>query len=292
MWRGSIGPSGSRGTICSARLLDSDAELSDRTSGSRPAVCYVCSVKRRHFWLAGLAVAFSAISVFSKGWLSGFASNLGAGFVGSLLTVFLIDRAIEAAQQQQSARVKSVPSARLRPNLISHLTLLFDLHKASAAAAPTVGPARLDDIFSDTYYETIRHLDFSKPAPISPPASWFEFSTYSMQRFTNSLERMVDTFVAFLSPENIETLEGLQNSPIVALFTQLAFLSQLALKEGRRLPPLVLGNDGVIELMRGYVETVQARVTKFNGSPRKPFSIPDLPLWRIEVSPAIGSPRL
>jgi hypothetical protein len=249
-------------------------------------------VKRRYFWLAGFAVAFSAISVFSKGWLSGFASNLGAGFVGSLLTVFLIDRAIEAAQQQQSKRVKAVAFDRLRPKLISHLTFLFDLHKASAAAAPTVGPTGLDDIFTDTYYETIRHLDFSKPAPISPPASWFEFSTYSMERFTNSLERMVDTYVAFLSPENIETLERLQNSPIVALLTQLAFLSQLALNEGRRLPPLVLGHDSAIELMRGHDETVQALVTQFNGCTRKPISISDLPLWRTDVSPEIGSGRL
>jgi len=232
------------------------------------------------------------MSVFSRGWFSGFASNLGAGFVGSLLTVFLIDRAIEAAQQQQSRRVRVAAFERLRPKVVSHLIFLFDLHKVSAATAPAVGPTKLDDLFTDAYFEAIRHLDFSKPAPVSPPVSWFEFSTYSVREFTTSLDRMLDTYVAVLGPENIETLEGLQNSPIVGLLTQLAFLAQLELKEGRRCPSLVLGHDSVIEEMRGYIRTIQTLVRQFNECARKPISISDLPLWRIDVSPAIGSARI
>ena len=72
---------------------------------------------RRYFWLAGLAGLFSVGSFFTHGWISNFASNLGAGFVVSLLTVFLIDRAIESAQQQQSKRTKTAAFSRLRRNL-------------------------------------------------------------------------------------------------------------------------------------------------------------------------------
>ena len=86
--------------------------------------------------------------MFSKGRFSGFAGNLGAGFVRSVLTVFLIDRAIEGAQQQQSRRVRVAAFERLRPKVVSHLIFLFDLHKASATTAPGVGPTKLDDLFT------------------------------------------------------------------------------------------------------------------------------------------------
>ncbi|MGP8245423.1 MAG: hypothetical protein ACLQVN_13000 [Bryobacteraceae bacterium] len=246
---------------------------------------------RRYFWLGILAALFSTISGFNKGWIGGFTANLGAGFVGSLLTVVLIDRAIESAQTQQSRRVMIAALNRLRPKLVSQLTFLFDLHKASAVAKPAVAPANLADLFTEAYYESVRRLDFSKPAPINPPASWFAFSGHCVREFTDSLERMLDTYVAFLGPENIEILERLLSSTVAMTFPQFAWLEQRELNEGRRLPPRLLSGDDMIEVLRQYVNATMGLVTQFNKHAHQPISVSDLSLWRADVSPAIGSAR-
>ena len=154
---------------------------------------------------------------------------------------------------------------------MSHLTFLFDLHKASALAPPTVAPSKLEDLFTDAYYESVRHLDFSRPAPVSPPVSWFAYSDHKAREFANSLERMLDIYVAFLGPESIEVLEDLQNSPIAMLFPQLGFLEQSEQSEGRRLAPLVLSHDTMVEELRRYISCMRNLVSQFNQYGRKPI---------------------
>lgn len=90
----------------------------------------------RYVWLAAFAALFSISSAFLPGWWGGFLSNLGAGFVGSLLTVALIDRAIDAARTKERLRFKRLAFDRLRPAILRHLSFLFSLHKATATKSP------------------------------------------------------------------------------------------------------------------------------------------------------------
>jgi hypothetical protein len=249
-------------------------------------------VKHRYIWLAALAIVFSVVSVVTIGWVSGFSSNLGAGFVGSLLTVFLIDRALEASRQRQADRVKRVAFDRLRTTLIRHLTFLFNLHKAAATSAPTHAPACIADLFKDEYFEAVRWLDFSQPGPETPPRTWFLLAAQEAQDLRRALERMVDTYLAFLDPEHIENMESLEHSSLIVLLLQSSVIPEIDRREGFRRQYNLLYDRSMIEELRKHVTFFQALITQFNSCATRVISLSDLSLWRRDVAPDIGSARL
>jgi hypothetical protein len=108
-------------------------------------------------YIVGLSVLAILISFFSareEGWWGGFLSNMGAGFAGSVATVILIEISITRKEKDDRRRRRTAAFERLRYPFLTHIKLLFDLHKAAALAATSIEPREIRDIFTDDYYET------------------------------------------------------------------------------------------------------------------------------------------
>ena len=166
----------------------------------------------RYLWLLTLAALFSVGSYFVRGWLGGFLSNLGAGFVGSLLTVMLIDRTIEKARMREKIRIRRVAFDRLRSLLFNHILFLFSLHKASVAVKPASVATTIEGLFNEAYYESLPMMDFGKPAPVLPTTKWVYYASGQAEVFRTGLERTADLYMAFLDTATIELIEKLVGS--------------------------------------------------------------------------------
>src|SRR3990170_1922450 len=169
------------------------------------------------YFLLLIPTALSALAYFlwsDVEWVTTFSSNLGAGFLGSFLTVLLVERALERHKEQEVRRIRNVGLGQLRAPLGQHLTLLAEWYKAALPASVPL-PSTFEHFFGDDFYEHVRRLDFSRAAPTwatSPPLDWFQRSGQELERFRRQLERVIDKYVASLEPTLIELVEGLANS--------------------------------------------------------------------------------
>jgi hypothetical protein len=247
---------------------------------------------QRYVWFGALAVASSVASYkLLSGWTSGFLSNLGAGFVGSLLTVFLVERGIEKARERDAARIKRAAYDRLRPAVVDHVRFLFNHHKACALKEPDKKPTDIPEIFSGGYYECARLLDFNRPGPTAPPAPWAHYAAYHGRTFLDALERVSDVYMMYLDPASVEALEALRGHEILNLFTTsretLAFMS---IREVPEMPQQWLIN--LRTLFPAYIGHLLTLVSLFDKYGTKPITVPDIePMWRNDVAPYLGSAR-
>jgi len=246
---------------------------------------------RRYLWLGALAAVFSVASYKFSGWTSGFLSNLGAGFVGSLLTVFLVERGIEKARERDAAHIKRAAFDRRRPAIVDHVRFLFNHHKACALKEPDKKPTDIAEIFSEEYYECARLLDFNRHGPTAPPAPWAQYAAYHGSMFLDALDRVSDVYMMYLDPASVEALEALRSHEILNLFT--AARDNLALMSFRGLPEMPqqwLMN--LRTLFPAYIGHLLTLVSLFGKYGTKPITVPDIePMWRNDIAPYVGSAR-
>lgn len=243
--------------------------------------------------LAALAASGSlAASHWHLSWLESLASNLAAGFLGTFLTVFLIDTAIARERERESRRVRALALGQLRSSLLRQLDLLCGWFKAAAKHKPTTQLSDLKDIFSDEYYDEVLFFDFSKAAPTSPPMAWFRWSATEMVEFRTGLNTVLDKYAAFLDAETLEILEALANSPIPGSLIPMANWPAAAPPTGGKRTYNILAGQGVIGELRRHVGLLMKLVAKFNAIVPRPITIADLPLWREDVGGPFGAARM
>ena len=112
-----------------------------------------------------------------------------------------------------------------------------------------------------------------------------------MQGLGSAIDRLLDTYVAFLEAEDIELLESLRRTKLMSLFPQITLLDVNERLQGRGAPALVLGHDLMIAELRVHVALVLSLIGRINQFALPPVTITDLHLWRNDVSPLIGSAR-
>jgi hypothetical protein len=182
-------------------------------------------MRTRHLLLLLLASSLTVASLvaarYGSTWAASFTSNLAAGFLGSFLTVLLIDRALERERRTQTERVRKLAFAQLRPTVLNHLILLSGWYKATIPQQPSNPPTRLEELFSEDYFQEIRYLDFSKPGP-SRDVSWFAFTGREFDSLKVEIRRVIDKYAFFLESQTLELLEGIGNSNLVNLFVLLS----------------------------------------------------------------------
>lgn len=255
-------------------------------------------MKSRHYLLLALAVGFMLLSLCTDqrqlDWLDSFASNLASGFLGSFLTVLLIDRALEQERKQETARVRNIALAQLRPVLLGHLLLLTDWYKAASPERPSHLPSTIPGIFSDDYYLQIRFLDFSREAPVYPATDWFHYTAHQFESFRTQIWRVVDKYAVFLESESLELLEGLANSAPINMIIQIANANLPALdkKHNWRRTYNILYDDSIISEVQRHIGMIRSFLEYYNLAAPNPIEIGDLGLWRENTAPRFGSGRL
>ena len=72
--------------------------------------------------------------------MESYAGNLSAGLIGSFLTIFFVDDAIERKRKNERIAINNVALKQLRGPIIGHLSNLSDWYKATAPKEPASWP--------------------------------------------------------------------------------------------------------------------------------------------------------
>lgn len=181
---------------------------------------------------------------------------------------------------------------RLRPALFGHLIFLTELHKASAISPPSDRAEGVKEIFGESFYESVKALDFNKPGPTIPATTWLNYAAMRASEFRAALERVLDTYMSYLDPANIEVIENLQSSFFLRVLMMGPDIpvADRAINFNRPSNPLLIGLN---ERLRQHVANVLALLDQLNDVASKRLTIGDFgDLWRTDVAPQTGSARM
>ncbi len=233
------------------------------------------------------------VNPYSTNWLQAFSLNLMTNIISILLVVLLIDRVISINQENERIMRQKIAFQQLRLPLLHHFTLLFNIFKASVQVKPDKNYKNVSDLFDDMYFDQITFLDFSRPAPVTPPTDWFNYLAQNCLEFKENLNRTVEKYSFFLEPDVIDLIEEIVNSHFIAFILQAPRIPEWDRREGYNRRYEFFGGQGMIDLIKEYTELFVKLVEHYNQyalSDKKIIMTDDL--WRNDVSPQIGSGRL
>jgi hypothetical protein len=245
--------------------------------------------------LVGLVLAAGGIyALFDEGWIRDWSSNIGAGLMGSLVIILLIDQVLETRRLREQQRVRTVALSQLRTPLMRHVLLLANWYKASVASVPEEPPRDIPQLFAQNYAETIGSLDFSKPGPTLPPLDWFKYSSQELDFFKINAERVVDKYAMFLDVRLIELVEGVAGSSLVSMMIEFGRVDipQFDKQHGYQRPYNIFAEPTMKEELLRHFGVLLELVAYFNENSREKIRLEELSLWRDDVSPKIGSGRV
>lgn len=245
--------------------------------------------------LIALAIAAAlCYAAFSDAWVRDWSSNIGAGLIGSLAVLFLIDRTLETRRLREQQRVRHVALSQLRIPLMRHLLLLANWYKASVANVPDEPPADFPQLFSRHCFESIGKLDFSKPGPTMQAIDWFKYSSRELDFFKVNAERVVDKYAMFLDVRLIELVEGVAGSSFVSMMIEFGRidLPQFDKQHNFQRAYNIFEEPTMNEELQRHVGVLLDLMAYFNRGSSDPIGLEDLSLWRDDVSPHIGSGRV
>lgn len=256
------------------------------------------ALKTPYFLLVGLLVAcFLSHYVIPAefAWLRGFFLDMASEIVGILLVVFSIDRVIAIEQAKEKRQRETVACSQLRRPLLRHFYLLFNLFKASVSQPPEKDYQHLGDLFDDTYYQEIAHLDFAQPAPVLTlsEACWSDYLIKECKQFKNALDRTTEKYALFLPPDTLDLIEGMINDPFIWLVLQSNMIRQLGERPAKSEAYPFLARLEIRELLRDYLQKFLELLTYYNQhvTPEKQITLSD-DLWNNDVPPQVGSARI
>ena len=226
-------------------------------------------------------------------WVAPFASNLAAGFLGSFLTVLLIDRALERERRTQNERIQKVAFAQVRPAILRHLIVLSDWYKAAIPQPPAKQPTKFEELFNEDYFREIQYLDFSKFGPRTAE-TWLAFTRQEFDSLRVEIRLMIDKYAFFLDADALELLEGISNSVIINAVINLAQVDLIARDRAGNINRRynVLGEESFIREVREHIRKLNSFISLFNSKASDPLDLASLGLWRTDVSPGFGSARV
>jgi hypothetical protein len=236
----------------------------------------------------GSLAAFQARSP----WIESISSNLAAGFLGSFLTVLLIDRAIAKERDREKRQMRTLALGQLRRAALQQLELLCTWFRAAVSRPPEKEPADIPGLFSDVYYRELRYLDFSRPAPTVPPESWFRKSAMTIENFRTAVQSVLDKYAFVLDAETLEMLEAVGNANALGLIIATAKVPFQSLPGAEHRTYNVLAGEGVEDALRADVQTFLTFISALNECIPRPITVADLSLWRPNLGGAFGAARM
>lgn len=257
---------------------------------------------KHYLVLFGLFGLFCAISLWSNSrqdtWLASFAANLSSGFLASLLTAWLIDRSLARDREKRISRTRQIAFSRLRPILFRHINLLIGWFKAASTNRPSYLPVTFSEVFTPDFYDALRHLDFSKNAPTVEAGTWLAYSMHSLEAFRTEISRTVDKYAVFMEPRELEFLEELAGSSLVAMVVSLGKANIIELDERQgfsrtyNLLDLRDTDNNPSPTLEDHFAKLESFLEYYNELASNPIHVSDLALWQENTAPKFGSARL
>ena len=160
---------------------------------------------------------YFSITTSTQSWWRDSLLNIGTGLITSVAFVWLYDAALKRKEMKRLAAQKKALAHNLRFPLVEHFELLIDLYLASLPPlsddALKKEPSSFDEVFSEDYFQTIRHIDLRTPITNH---SFLEYWPEKIESCCKSLSEAINFAVLSgancLDPEEIEPFLAIQGS--------------------------------------------------------------------------------
>lgn len=266
-------------------------------------------LRRATSWLGkaviglALACATSLAAYIYVPALHDFTANLFCGFIGTLVTVFLIENALEKDRRIEREKFEKLATFELMQIIGPHLDLLVKFYKATVTSQPSVLPKTLDELINDEYLETIGWLDFDSSAPVSPSRDWNEWVHQSCAATEKGLSEILIKFGPWLT---FELAEAIQNFRLDEFF-RVARMNYSARRELRAEGSSTFrlwfaARDGVTgeffvmaphnkEMLRQHCHRFGALIAAIDSSHKTTLGTISPAAWHESIAPRFGSGR-
>lgn len=226
---------------------------------------------------------------FNNNLLREFSPNLASEIIGILLVVFFIERIINNNKKREEQNRLMIALNSVRGSLIKQLHFLMGMWKASSTTIPQLKGNTVDEIFNNTFFCAIEHLDFSKE--YHKQVSFITYGHKHQLSFKKDLEKLLEKYVLCLDIETVSLIEKLLNSPFINILINIKKLERIDKKEGYKRDYTILSN-GNISILREYIKLISQLVTIFNENCQqdKRIELDDYKwIWREDVAPHLGT---
>jgi len=138
--------------------------------------------------------------------------NVAASLLGSLFTVFFVDRLLQQADEQR--RLPGlVAGLRACIRVITRFVLLLGQMRKAAIDPSERFPSRVDELLStETFRILLNHLDLNANGPVHPPMSWHRYIPVATADLSEQIREILQSFGSLLPVDLIADLSDLKNS--------------------------------------------------------------------------------
>jgi hypothetical protein len=172
---------------------------------------------------------------------TGILANLGTGFIGTVLTVLVVDWLYERREIERSMPKRIVAQEDVRLLVARIYTFWFQAYMASV---PGELPDTIDELVADESMNKIRNnLDMNSTPNVSPRMNWWQYLPMVLHDFKNLADRILVRHSETLDPEAYRMVNQLAHAAMDPNFSSTIRQSDIEFGFPR---PQVLGNFVII----------------------------------------------
>lgn len=225
--------------------------------------------------------------------LSNVLINIFTEIVGVLLGVAVVETLIYHHEQKEYLKKKKVAFSIMRYHLGEHLSLLFNMYKASVLVRPDRHIIDPRQFFSDKYANTLKFLDLSKNAPILPSTTWLKWVASQCQKFSNSINEVLYKYSVYLEPDLVDLMERMRNTLFLNMNIGFYGFMELDKSMGFKRSYDLYSADGMEKIILEHTDLFCDLIDEYNKvmGHEKEMKLEDY-MWANNTAPKIGSARL
>lgn len=180
---------------------------------------------------------------------SGILANLGTGFIGTALTVLVVDWLYERRENERMMPRRIVAQEDVRLLVARIYTFWF---QAYVASVPGELPQTIAELVSDESIKKIQNnLDMNSEPNVSPRMNWWQYLPMVLHDFKNLADRILVRHSETLDPQAYQMVNQLAHAAMDPDFSSVIRQSDIEFGFPR---PQVLGN--FIIIVDGYFPTL------------------------------------
>lgn len=242
--------------------------------------------------ISAISILLFVIQPFKGDWQGAIFSNIATEVLGIIITVIFLDAYLSMREQNKRNERQSSFLKTLRQPIHRHLSILFNIYKATRLKEGKVGKIQASDFFDEEYFSHIILLDLAKTAPVYPARKWILYLAYEIQKYFDELDHFLDKYSFEMDLECIQLIESIKDNSWLNMQVQ---LNNPSINLGNTFPLFYPNNtpgDQKVSIMKEYHALLTKFITYVNTKFDEEYKIVINADWSPNVSPGLGSGRL
>lgn len=219
-----------------------------------------------------------------------FLPNLIAGFFGTLVTVFIVDKLLKAEKERVEKRYNSMAEKQLAKHLQRIRLLFAEMIKGVVFKSDLDRVENYDDLFSEEFVGQLKYFNFKTTPPELSSASWSEYVYKVLNAAEKRCTEIINSYFLFIDPDLAEDIDSFFSSAFYSYTKNANIIIPVTDKYTSKIKGFAPYQIPVAHLMPSFnsLSKIMSRLKELNPDISFPF---DLNLLSANVSPAPGSCR-